>query len=289
MKGILLIDKPSDWTSSDVVAKLRGILREKRIGHSGTLDPMATGLLVVMVGRATRAMEYAESHSKRYTASIRFGLRTDTEDTTGKILSETEADVGEDELKAVLEEFKGEISQVPPMYSAIKMKGQPLYKIARAGKEVERPARKITIDDIKIVGRDGGDYILDIKCSKGTYIRSLCRDIGERIGCGACMSALRRTEAGDFNISQAISIDDVQKAKDENRIDEILIPLDRLFEEYPACEVRGKALRLVKSGNIAKSELPNGKYRVYSPDGEFLALVQVSNGKMETLKSFFEV
>ena len=289
MKGILLIDKPADWTSSDVVAKLRGMLQIKRIGHSGTLDPMATGLLVVMVGRATRAMEFAESHNKRYTAKIRFGVRTDTEDITGKVLSQTEAHVDKTRLQEAISHFTGDISQVPPMYSAIKIKGQPLYKIARAGGEVERPPRNITVHSIDILGMYGEDYIMDICCSKGTYIRSLCRDIGEYLGCGACMSSLRRTEAGEFNISQAVSIEDVQKAKDTGCLDQLLIPLDELFRDYPQCEVKGKALRLVKSGNPAKAELPDGVYRVYSPENEFLALAKVTDNKMETLKSFFEV
>ncbi len=289
MKGILLIDKQQDWTSSDVVAKLRGILHEKRIGHSGTLDPMATGLLCVFVGRATRAVEFAESHRKRYIASIRLGTTTDTEDIWGKVLSENKAEVSESELLKALDSFKGEISQVPPMYSAIKIKGQKLYKIARAGGEVERPARQITIHSIELLGQENGDYVLDISCSKGTYIRSLCRDIGEKLGCGACMSALRRIEAGDYKIENAYTLEEVQKAADAGEAEKLLIPMDSLFASYPQCTASQKTERLIRCGSAAKSDLPDGEYRVYSESGEFLSFSKVSEGKMETLKSFFEV
>ena len=289
MKGILLIDKEQDWTSSDVVAKLRGILREKRIGHTGTLDPMATGLLCVFVGRATRAVEFAENHRKRYIASIRLGTTTDTEDIWGKVLSQNQADVSEEELLSALECFKGEISQVPPMYSAIKIKGQKLYKIARAGGEVERPARNITIHSLELLGQENGDYVLDITCSKGTYIRSLCRDIGEKLGCGACMSALRRIEAGNFKIENAYTISQVQEAADRGDTEKLLIPMDRLFDDYPAYIATAKDERLIRCGNAPSSKLSDGEYRVYSENGEFLALCRQNKGKLETLKSFFEV
>ena len=196
MNGILLVDKEQDWTSNDVVAKLKGVLHERRIGHSGTLDPMATGLLVLFVGRATRAVEFAESHSKRYLAGLRLGLSTDTQDITGRVLKSAKAPVSREELLAVLEEFKGEISQIPPMYSAIKVKGQKLYDIARRGGEVERKPRQITVSALTLLGREGEDWLLDVRCSKGTYIRTLCHDIGERLGCGGCMSSLRRIQAG---------------------------------------------------------------------------------------------
>lgn len=289
MKGILLIDKQQDWTSSDVVAKLRGILREKRIGHTGTLDPMATGLLCVFVGRATRAVEFAENHSKRYIASIRLGTTTDTEDIWGKVLSQKPAEVSESELLSALESFKGEISQIPPMYSAIKIKGQKLYKIARAGGEVERPARNITIHSLELIGQENGDYVLDISCSKGTYIRSLCRDIGEKLGCGACMSALRRIEAGNFKIENAYTLSQVQQAADRGEADKLLLPMDSLFESYPACTVSPADEKLIRCGNAPVSKLSGGEYRVYSQSGEFLALCRQNKGKLETLKSFFEV
>ena len=183
MNGILLIDKEQDWTSNDVVAKLKGILHERRIGHSGTLDPMATGLLVVFIGRATRAVEFAEGHDKRYLASLRLGVTTDTQDTTGNVLKTGDASgVDEAALRAVLDRFTGEQLQTPPMYSAIKVNGRRLYDIARSGGEVERAPRPICVKSIEITGRDGDDWPLDISCSKGTYVRTLCNDIGDALG-----------------------------------------------------------------------------------------------------------
>ena len=195
LNGILLIDKPQDWTSNDVVSKMRGILHERRIGHSGTLDPLATGLLVVFVGRATRAVEFAESDSKEYIAGLRLGVKTDTQDITGNVLSECECNVSETELLNALDGFKGDIEQIPPMYSAIKIGGKKLYELARKGEEVERKPRKINISKLDIIGEENGDYILDVACSKGTYIRTLCNDIGEALNCGGCMSSLRRVKA----------------------------------------------------------------------------------------------
>ena len=217
MNGILLIDKEPDWTSNDVVAKLKGILHERRIGHSGTLDPMATGLLVVFVGRATRAVEFAEGHDKRYLAALRLGASTDTQDTTGNVLCERPVNVSESELCSVLRRFTGEIMQIPPMYSAIKVNGKRLYEIARRGEEIERAARRVTIYGIDLVGRSGEDYLLDVRCSKGTYIRTLCNDIGEALQCGGCMSSLRRTNAGGFSVDKAVTIGEVQRLADEGR------------------------------------------------------------------------
>ena len=197
MNGILLIDKPAGWTSSDVVAKLRGILREKRIGHSGTLDPMATGLLVVFVGRATRAVEFAEAADKTYEAGFRPGIVTDTQDITGNVLSQRIPEFTGEQLSAALDHFTGEQEQIPPMYSAIKVKGRKLYEIARCGGTVERKPRQITVFSFQPAGRDGDDYRFLIHCSKGTYIRTLCHDLGEYLGCGGCMSSLRRISAGN--------------------------------------------------------------------------------------------
>ncbi|MCL2589172.1 MAG: tRNA pseudouridine(55) synthase TruB, partial [Oscillospiraceae bacterium] len=193
MTGILLVDKPTDWTSHDVVAKLRGLLRERRIGHAGTLDPMATGLLTIFVGRATRAVEFAEAEAKTYITRLRLGVTTDTQDITGRVLSECAADVLQAELEAILPQFLGEIQQIPPMYSAIKIDGQRLYKLARQGVEVARKARPVTIHKIEVLGQVDGDFELEITCSKGTYIRTLCHDIGAALGCGGTMAALRRT------------------------------------------------------------------------------------------------
>ena len=213
MNGILLIDKEPDWTSNDVVVKLKGILHERRIGHAGTLDPMATGLLTVFVGRATRGVQFAESDSKRYRAALRLGVTTDTQDITGTVLEKKNASVTRSELEAVLERFLGKIEQVPPMYSAIQIGGRRLYDIARKGGTVERTPRPVTIHELNIAGREGEDWLLDVRCSKGTYIRTLCHDIGRALGCGGCMSALRRTEAGAFRVEDAITIGEAQRLK----------------------------------------------------------------------------
>ena len=289
MNGVILIDKERDWTSNDVVSKLKGILHERRIGHSGTLDPMATGLLVVFVGRATRAVEFAEGHDKSYRASLRLGLVTDTQDITGTVLETNDVSVSDSQLAELLESFKGEQMQLPPMYSAIKVKGKRLYDIARAGGEVERKLRPIVIRDISLKGRDGDDYILDVSCSKGTYVRTICHDIGARLGCGGCMSALRRTQAGGFSVAQAHKLSEVQQYANEGRVQELMIPVDELFCEYEKCSVSANAEKRIRCGNEYKTDLPDGEYRVYSESGEFLMLGKAENGMMKTIKSFFEV
>ena len=273
MNGILLIDKAEGWTSSDVVIKLKGVLRERRVGHSGTLDPMATGLLAVFVGRATRAVEFAEAHDKRYTAGLRLGVTTDTQDVTGSVLRSCQANVAEDELKAVLTRFTGELEQIPPMYSAIKINGQKLYDIARRGGEVERRPRHITVSGISVVGRSGNDFVLDISCSKGTYIRTLCNDISDALGCGGCMSSLRRTAAGDFSVSQAYTIDEVVAAAAAGEAGKLLLPTDSMFAALPRCTAGAQDERRIKNGNEIKTPaLADGDYRVYSDSGEFLML-----------------
>ena len=289
MNGILLVDKEQDWTSNDVVAKLKGVLHERRIGHSGTLDPMATGLLVVFVGRATRAVEFAESHAKRYLAGLRLGISTDTQDITGRELKRGDGSVTRDELLTVLDEFKGEISQIPPMYSAIKLNGQKLYDIARRGGEVERKPRTVTISALELLGQEEGDWQLDIRCSKGTYIRTLCHDIGERLGCGGCMSSLRRVQAGDFRVENAHTIGQIQQAADEGRAESLLLPTDSLFREYPSLRASGTAEQRLRCGNRIRCTAREGNYRVYSESGEFLLFGQVSGGELKTIKSFFEV
>ncbi len=289
MNGILLIDKEPDWTSNDVVAKLKGMLHQRRVGHSGTLDPMATGLLVVFVGRATRAVEFAEGHDKRYLASLRLGLVTDTQDISGTVLERREASVTRGELEAALEAFKGEQEQLPPMYSAIKHKGRPLYEIARKGGEVERKPRKITVYDMRLIGEDRGDYLLDIRCSKGTYVRTLCHDLGHALGCGGCMSSLRRLEAGGFSVDKAHKLSEVQEYADQGRAEELLLPVDSLFTELNSCVAEAWQERKLRCGNEYSVGLPDGDYRVYSASGEFLMLGRVENKTMKTLKSFFEV
>ena len=289
MNGIILVDKTCGWTSHDVVGKLRGILRERRIGHSGTLDPMATGLLVVFAGRATRAVEFAEADSKEYIAGLRLGVSTDTQDTTGNVLNTCEALPTKEELIAAANGFLGEISQIPPMYSAIKINGKKLYELARRGEIVERSPRKVTISKLELVGEDKCDYILDIHCSKGTYIRTLCSDIGDKLGCGGCMSSLRRVKAGVFSITQAHTMEQIQAAVDLGGLDGIVIPVDTLFTDKPKLTVNEFEEKKLRNGNTIKIKSADGTYRVYSESGEFLLLAEVKDNLLKTIKSFFEV
>ncbi len=289
MNGILLVDKPQDWTSHDVVAKLRGVLHERRIGHSGTLDPLATGLLVVFAGRATRAVEFAEADSKEYIAGLRLGLSTDTQDITGNITARSDRLPDESAVREAIGHFIGDIEQIPPMYSAIKIGGKKLYELARKGQSVERQPRKIRVSSIEIEGRYGEEYLLRISCSKGTYVRTLCSDIGDALGCGACMSSLRRTRAGLFSLDDAHSIEDIELAAQEGRLSGVLLPVDALFAEHRELVVGQNASKRLKTGNIIKISAEDGDYRVYSDDGEFLLLGRVEGGKLKTIKSFFEV
>ena len=289
MNGILLVDKPQGWTSNDVVIKLKGVLHQRRIGHSGTLDPMATGLLAVFLGRATRAVAFSEAQTKRYVASLRLGLTTDTQDITGNVISHNKVYITQESLQAVLPRFTGDIVQIPPMYSALKINGQRLYKIARGGGEVERKGRNIHIDDISMIGRDGEDYVLDITCSKGTYIRTLCHDIGQALGCGGCMSALRRISVGGFSIDNAYSLEKIQEKAAAGEAESLLLPVEKLFCAYPdvvADEIQEKKIRC---GNDVPCAAADGQYRVFAENGEFLMLGRVENGRLYTVKSFFEV
>lgn len=290
MNGILLVDKPIGWTSHDVVAKLRGILREKRIGHSGTLDPMATGLLVVFVGRATRAVEFAESDTKTYRAGLRLGQITDTQDTTGAILEARPTDgITQEILETALDAFRGPQTQLPPMYSAIKVGGKKLYEIARQGGEVERKPREITIHSLTLLDGAGTDWNLEISCSKGVYIRTLCHDIGVALGCGGCMSNLRRTRAGDFSVEDALSLEAIAQAADEERATSLLRPVDSLFAGYPAVTIPEREIKRAKNGNVIHCAVPEGPCRVYAPDGSFLLLGRGEGKEIVTQKSFFEV
>ncbi len=281
--GILIIDKPAGWTSMDVCAKIRGILHEKRVGHGGTLDPMATGVLPVFVGRATRAASFAEDSRKEYVAGLRLGLVTNTQDATGEVLEERPADVSKERLEEVLARFRGEIQQLPPMYSAVKINGKKLYELARKGKEVERKPRSVTIYDLELLEAESG-YTLRCLCSKGTYIRTLCHDIGEALGCGGCMSALRRTMAAGYTLSDAVTLEDVQK-----RGEALLRPLDSLFALYPALTVRSAGQeKRVRCGNpITLPGTADGAYRVYGREGDFLCLSRAQNGELVSLKNFF--
>lgn len=284
--GIIIIDKPEGWTSMDVCAKLRGILKTKKIGHAGTLDPLATGVLPVFVGQATRAVSFAESGSKEYVATLHLGQVTNTQDTTGETLEEHPVHVTLEDLRAVLPQFIGDIAQIPPMFSAIKVGGQKLYDLARQGKTVERKPRQVTIYELEVTEQlSPADFILRILCSKGTYVRTLCHDIGQVLGCGGCMASLRRTMAAGFTLQESYTLEDVQEQGEA-----LLRDTDSLFREHPAFSIRHPRVEaLCRNGNpfFVKEELPDGLYRVYSMDGTFLCLSHLQDGTMTSIKNFF--
>jgi len=276
-----------DWTSHDVVAKLRGILRERRIGHAGTLDPMATGLLTIFVGRATRGAQFAEAEAKTYIARLQPGIVTDTQDITGRVLERSGVTVSRGDLEAVLPRFLGEIEQVPPMYSAIQIDGQRLYKLARQGIEVERKARPVTIYDIRVLGEAEAGFDLEITCSKGTYIRTLCHDIGQVLGAGGTMTALRRTRVGAFSLEEACTLDELKVTADPAQF---LRPVDTLFAQYPRLTVDAKQEQKIKHGQqILIPTGDQGRCRVYGENGEFLALGEIlDDGMLTVVKSFYQ-
>lgn len=287
--GLIIIDKPAGWTSMDVCAKLRGIFREKRVGHAGTLDPMATGILPVFVGRSTRGVEFTEEYDKEYIAGLKLGVITNTQDTTGEVLENRPVTVGREDIEQILKQFTGPIDQIPPMYSAIKIGGKKLYELARKGKEVERKARRITIQELELLEQLSEDeFLLRVSCSKGTYVRTLCHDIGAALGCGGTMSSLRRTRVGPFR--EGITLEDVQQAAVQKRVAEMLTPVDGCFVQFPAVTATEREeKKFIRNGCQYNCNLENGKYRVYSSGGEFLMLGQVEQGRMITIKSFFEV
>ena len=286
--GIIVIDKPAGWTSMDVCAKIRGVLHERRVGHAGTLDPMATGVLPVFVGRATRAVEFAAEGGKEYVAGLRLGVVTNTQDTSGTVLEEKPVSVDRAALEAALAPFRGDILQIPPMYSAIKRDGKKLYELARKGQEVEREPRPVTIYGLEVVDQTGpADYLLRVQCSKGTYVRTLCHDIGQALGCGGCMYSLRRTEAAGFSLDQAVTLDALLSAEDPPSL---LRPVDAYFAGRPILILKAGPEKKVRNGAaVSVPQAADGQYRVYGESGAFLALGQVSGGLLTTIKSFFEV
>ena len=286
MNGIVIVDKPQDWTSQDVTARLRRVFNTRRIGHGGTLDPMATGVLPVFVDRATRGVEFFEHAEKTYEATLRLGLLTDTEDVTGQVLEQRPVSATEGEFLAVLEQFRGEIAQIPPMYSALKVNGQKLCDLARKGREVERKPRPITIHELTCLSFDGEKAVLRVRCSKGTYIRTLCKDIGLALGCGGCMESLRRTAAGGYTIQEAVPLETLLESEDPGQY---LRPVDSLFESHPAVTLTENQEKRCRNGNSFTLNLAEGTYRAYSQNGEFLMLAKVEGGVMSTIKSFFEV
>ena len=286
MNGIVIVDKPQDWTSQDVTARLRRVFNTRRIGHGGTLDPMATGVLPVFMGRATRGVEFFEHAEKAYEATLLLGTTTDTEDTSGTVLENKEVHISETEFLSILPQFRGKIMQIPPMYSALKINGQKLVDLARKGKTVERAPREIEIFELTCVEFSGNTARLRVRCSKGTYIRTLCKDIGEALGCGGCMAALQRVQAGEYTIEEAVPL---QVLLDTDDPEQYLRPVDSMFRNFPTLTLSPKQEKCCRNGASFSIDLENGTYRCYDRNGEFLSLSRVEDGVMSTIKSFFNV
>ena len=286
MNGIVIVDKPQGWTSQDVTARLRRVFQTRRIGHGGTLDPMATGVLPVFVGRATRGVEFFEHAEKTYETVLQLGVLTDTEDTSGTVLETRPVSVTKEQLLEALAQFRGEIMQIPPMYSALKVNGQKLYELARKGREVERQPRPITIHELELVEFEGDTARLRVRCSKGTYIRTLCKDIGLALGCGGCMAQLRRVQAGAYTESEAVPLLELLAC---DTPEQHLRPVDSMFLAHPAVTLTEKQEKRCRCGNAFTLPGEDGTYRAYSQSGEFLMLAKREDDIMSTIKSFFEV
>ncbi|MGN0706639.1 MAG: tRNA pseudouridine(55) synthase TruB [Faecalibacterium sp.] len=292
MQGILIVDKPQGWTSFDVVAKLRGVLGTRKLGHSGTLDPMATGVLPVFCGGASKAVDLQLDHDKAYRAVLRLGVRTDTGDVTGTVLDRAPVTAGEAELLAVLPQFIGLQMQTPPMYSAVKINGQPLYKLARQGVEVERKARPITVYSIEYGGSPAEDeHILTVRCSKGTYIRTLLEDIAAAMGQLGTMSALRRTAAGLYTQADAYSLEQILAAKEQGMpaLEALMLPVESVFMPLPLLVVDERVEQHLYNGcPTSRYPAPDGRYRIRNAAGQFLGLARVEQGVLRVEKLFVE-
>lgn len=290
--GVINVYKEKGFTSHDVVAKLRGILKQKKIGHTGTLDPDAVGVLPVCLGNATRLCDMLTDRNKEYIAELLLGVVTDTQDMTGNVQKRSEVHLEWEQIRKVIESFQGISEQIPPMYSAIKVNGRKLYELAREGKEIERKPRTIQIMEIEIQEISLPLIRMRVVCSKGTYIRTLCHDIGERLGCGGAMKSLVRSRVGEFLLKDALTLEQIEAARDQGSIGEKIISVDELFREYPACVVENRWKKLIENGNgFGKEQIgkitgpkgeearklpggqnPTGQIRVYDEDGIFYGI-----------------
>lgn len=297
MNGVFILDKPSGFTSFDAVAVLRRLCREKKIGHTGTLDPMATGVLPMLLGAATRALPFLEETGKEYEAGFRLGLATDTEDSEGKTLSENSCPVSRAEVLAVLPRFRGDILQTPPMYSALSVNGERLYDLARRGVTVERKSRPVTISRLELTEYDESARTgrLSIACSKGTYIRTICADLGRTLGVGGVMTSLRRTRAAGFSLAEAIPLETARRLAEEGTLARKILSVETLFPDLPRLTVSApQAVRFCNGGSLEMArtqlrgnELPEGaRCRVASPEGEFLGLAHAQGGELCVLRLF---
>ncbi|MBQ6558641.1 MAG: tRNA pseudouridine(55) synthase TruB [Clostridia bacterium] len=288
MNGIIIVDKPQGKTSHDIVYAIRRLTGIKKVGHTGTLDPMATGVLPICIGSATKVADMLTLSDKAYTAEFVLGKTTDTLDAEGEILTETEVNITEDEIRAAVMSFVGEIEQIPPMYSAIKQNGKKLYELARQGIEVERKPRKVTINSIDILEINGKTVTIDVSCSKGTYIRTLCADIGERLGTGAYMTKLRRTKTGIFAISESYTLEELGTLNELGTLKNVLIPIDKIFEKYPEIILNEKQKKSVTNGvRMTYKGRENQVYRVYDENKNFLCISKIIDGKLTLEKSFW--
>lgn len=282
--GIINVYKEKGFTSHDVVAKLRGIVGQKKIGHTGTLDPDATGVLPVCLGKATKLCDLLTDKDKTYEAVLLLGRITDTQDASGEILAEKSThELTEEMVKEAVMGFVGDYEQIPPMYSALKVNGKKLYELAREGKTIERKARSVKILEIRILEMDLPRVRMEVSCSKGTYIRTLCHDIGEKLGCGGCMESLIRTRVSSFRIADAKTLGEIEKLKQDGKLNEILVPIDEMFPAYPKIVVKESWKAFAKNGNQLEIKmLASGKtmpedgtsVRLYDEDGKFIAIYQ---------------
>lgn len=295
INGIINIYKEAGFTSFDVVAKLRGITGQRKIGHTGTLDPDATGVLPVVLGNATKLVDMLTDKEKEYVAEFLLGKTTDTQDISGTVLTESEVSCSTEDVRDAIESFVGDIMQVPPMYSALKVDGKRLYELAREGKTVERKSRPVKIISISDIRIDVPNVSMRVRCSKGTYIRTLCHDIGEKLGCGAVMTSLERTASGMHDLSTALKLSEIQELKDSGKLKEAVIPVDTVFAEYASVKLSGEMLRLALNGNMLEKKdiemLISGdgsrdKLRVYKDSGEFFALYEKSGKRYKVDKMF---
>lgn len=283
MNGIINIYKEKGFTSHDVVAKLRGIFKQKKIGHTGTLDPDACGVLPVALGNATKVCDLITDKDKAYRCVMLLGITTDTQDISGEVLSRSEVKASRDEIVSTIGSFVGEYDQIPPMYSAIKIKGKKLYELAREGKEIERPARRIKIYGINIKEINLPRVTMEVSCSKGTYIRTLCHDIGEKLGCGGVMEDLLRIKSGEFDLDSALKLSEVERLVKEGGIEEKIIPVDKVFHSLPVVRCDNRAQKLLLNGNrIPKSFISGDKQsfekdrevRLYDDTGRFIGIYE---------------
>lgn len=295
--GIINVYKEKGFTSFDVVAKLRGILKTKKIGHTGTLDPDAEGVLPVCIGRATKVCDILTDKDKIYEAVLLLGVETDTQDTTGEILKKLPVEESESVVKEAILSFVGEYAQIPPMYSALKVNGKKLYELAREGKTVERKARNVQIFSIEILEMDLPRVRMSVHCSKGTYIRTLCHDIGQKLGCGGCMEKLLRTKAGIFELADTLKLAEINALAKEGLVEEKIISVDELFEDHSKVWTKQEYDVVVHNGNRVKmkmfqEKLPENteRLRVYDSKGEFIGVYEFCSerGDFKPVKMFYE-